>query len=97
MGTNDRWWGVSATYPQPSKPESATSVEVQLKRHKRQIMIRMRREGMVTSRWCRNTFGVSYDTANRDLIELIGMGLVVRVGKGRSTRYVLKAGDRSDA
>ena len=34
---------------------------------------------------------------NADLIELIGMGLVVRVGKGRSTRYVLKAGDRSDA
>ncbi len=28
--------------------------------------------------------------------ELLGMGLIKRVGKGRSTRYVAKAGERSD-
>lgn len=33
-------------------------------------------------------FGVSRDTAYRDLLELIDAGLAVRIGAGRSTRYV---------
>lgn len=41
----------------------------------------------VTSGWCRKEFVVTYDTANRDLLELVESGLLVRVGKGRGTRF----------
>ena len=83
--------------PEAAKGGIPPSIADRLNERQCAILERIAREGNVTSGWCRNTFGVSYDTANRDLIELIGMGLVVRVGKGRSTRYVLKSGDRSDA
>ncbi len=46
----------------------------------------------VTSGWCRKTFGVAYDTANRDLLEMVELGLLRREGKGRGTRFVLVAG-----
>jgi predicted HTH transcriptional regulator len=42
----------------------------------------------VTSGWCRKTFDVSYDTANRDLLEMVDLGLLRREGKGRGTRFV---------
>jgi uncharacterized protein len=62
------------------------------------LALAVQREGIadVTSGWCRKAFSVTYDTANRDLAELLGMGLVRRIGKGRSTRYVPRAGERSD-
>lgn len=46
----------------------------------------------VTSGWCRKTFGVAYDTANRDLLEMVELGLLRREGKGRGTRFVLVTG-----
>ena len=49
-------------------------------------------EGSVTSGWCKEQFNVVYDTANRDLIELVDWDILERQGKGRSTRYVLKGG-----
>ncbi len=36
---------------------------------------------------CRNTFGVTYNTAYRDLSDLVERGLLVQRGKGRATRY----------
>ena len=47
-------------------------------------------KGAVTSGWCRKTFDVTYDTALRDLSTLVEMGLLARVGSGRTTRYELK-------
>lgn len=47
----------------------------------------------VTSGWCRKTFDVSYDTANRDLLEMVDLGLLRREGKGRGTRFVLITGE----
>ena len=44
----------------------------------------------MTSGWCRKTFDVTYDTALRDLSTLVEMGLLARVGSGRTTRYELK-------
>jgi len=52
-------------------------------------MILVQREGMVTSGWCRDTFGVTYNTAYRDLSGLVDKGLLVQRGQGRATRYEL--------
>ena len=75
-------------------PESATggippSVEAQLNARQKQIMLQVQTEGSVTSGWCRKTFGVTYDTAYRDLSDLVDRGILVQLGKGRSTRYEL--------
>ena len=43
----------------------------------------------ITNREYQSLFGVSYDTAHRDLRELSDKGLVKRQGKGRATYYVL--------
>jgi len=48
-------------------------------------------EGSVTSGWCRDEFGITYDTAVRDLNGLCQLAVLVRRGKGRSTHYVLAA------
>ena len=44
--------------------------------------------GAVTSGWCREQFGVTYDTANRDLLAMIELGVLRREGKGRASHYV---------
>lgn len=72
------------------------SVVESLNDRQRGILEQIAKKGDVTSGWCRKAFNVTYDTANRDLAGLLEMGLVARVGKGRSTRYVAKAGERSD-
>jgi len=46
--------------------------------------------GEVTSGWCKNEFGVVYDTTYRDLSELVDLGILEKKGKGRGTKYVLK-------
>ena len=66
------------------------AVEAQLNDRQKKIMLEVQQSGFVTSGWCRQTFEVTYDTANRDLIDLAKRGLVVREGRGRSTRYKLK-------
>ncbi len=50
-------------------------------------MIQVQEEGKVTSGWCRDTFGVTYNTAYRDLSDLVERDLLVQRGKGRATRY----------
>jgi ATP-dependent DNA helicase RecG len=63
------------------------SIEAQLNERQKQIMVQVQQEGKVTSGWCRGTFGVSYNTAYRDLSDLVERGLLVQCGKGRATRY----------
>ncbi len=43
----------------------------------------------VTSGEIRNKFKITRQTANQDFTKLLGLGLLVRKGKGRSTYYVL--------
>ena len=50
-------------------------------------MVQVQQEGKVTSGWCRDTFGVTYNTAYRDLSDLVEQDLLVQRGKGRATRY----------
>jgi ATP-dependent DNA helicase RecG len=66
------------------------ATEARLNRRQKRIMVRAQTGGAVTSGWCRKTFNVTYDTALRDLSALVEMGLLTRVGGGRTTRYDLK-------
>ena len=45
--------------------------------------------GRITNREYQALCEVSYDTAHRDLRELVERGLIERRGRGRSTHYVL--------
>ena len=45
------------------------------------------KKGSVTSGWRRKQFGITYDTANRDLLVLMKLGLLVRKGSGPGTLY----------
>jgi len=49
--------------------------------------------GAVSSGWLVKTEGVTYDTANRDLLGLADLNILVRQGKGRATKYVLASGE----
>ncbi len=98
IGTNSGCFGV--TFPGPgdnidriqvpaelAKPNIEPSIEARLGERQRQIMEQVHVNSSVTTGWCRKQFGVSYDTAQRDLRELIDLGLLQKIGKGRSTRY----------
>jgi len=65
------------------------SVEAQLNDRQKQIMVQVQTEGRVTSGWCLKAFGVTYNTAYRDLSNLVERSLLIQMGKGRATRYEL--------
>lgn len=65
------------------------SVEQQLNVRQKKVVEQVLREGSVTSGWVRRQLKVAYDTANRDLLGLVRLGILVREGKGRSTRFLL--------
>ena len=48
--------------------------------------------GEVTNRWCVQHLKVVKDTAHRDLVELVELGLLVRTGRGRNVAYRLGLG-----
>jgi ATP-dependent DNA helicase RecG len=54
-----------------------------------EAMLYLGSHGRITNREYQVLTGVSYDTAHRDLCELLENHLIRREGKGRSTRYVL--------
>lgn len=58
-----------------------------MNRRQKRIMVQAQTKGEVTNRWCRKTFGVVFNTAYRDLTNLVELGLLTRIGQGRSGRY----------
>ncbi len=66
------------------------AIEEQLNERQRRILLEVQKSGSVTSGWCRETFDVTYDTANRDLKSLMDLGLLERTGAGRSSAYRMK-------
>jgi ATP-dependent DNA helicase RecG len=77
--------------PKGAAPTIPTAVESQLNSRQRKIVAQVLKEGSVTSGWCRKRFGVTYDTANRDLVGLVKLGVLERKSSGPATRYELAA------
>ena len=63
------------------------AVEAQLNERQRTIVACVLEKGSVTSGWCRKQFGITYDTANRDLRALMDFGILERKSSGPGTRY----------
>jgi predicted HTH transcriptional regulator len=66
------------------------AVEAQLNERQRKVMVEVLKSGFVSSGWLVKELGVTYDTANRDLNGLGELNLLMRQGRGRAARYVLR-------
>ena len=65
------------------------ALEKQLNRRQKAALQEVLKSGSVSSGWLVKSEEVTYDTANRDLIDLSNLGILARQGKGRATKYVL--------
>jgi len=78
--------------PETAKKKTvAPSIEEKLNKREKRIVTQVLKEGFATSGWCRKRFNIAYDTAQRDLSELVEFGILEQVGRGRSTKYVIKS------
>lgn len=102
LGTDTGYFQV--TFPGPGEnverlrvPEKrllvTPAVEAQLNERQRKMLLLLVQGDELTSRKCENLFSVTRDTANRDFSLLLAMGLLKRIGRGRSTRYALGEAD----
>jgi len=69
------------------------AVEARLNERQRKMLELLVPGDELTSRKCETMFSVRRDTANRDFSLLMDMGLLRKVGCGRSTRYELREAD----
>jgi len=86
--------GPAGNYDRIRTPANAVgpitpAIEAQLNERQKKIMIEVQKSGAVTSGWCRKQFGITYDTANRDLLALMKLGILERKSRGPGTRYEL--------
>lgn len=65
------------------------AVEEQLNARQKAALQEVLMSGSVSSGWLVKAKGITYDTANRDLAGLADLNILVRQGKGRSTKYIL--------
>ena len=63
------------------------SVQEQLNNRQKKMAAMLIRGEELTSQKCEKLFAVTRDTANRDFILLIKLGLAQKIGAGRATRY----------
>jgi predicted HTH transcriptional regulator len=99
LGTDTGYFQV--TFPGPGEnlerirvPEARLAITpalaARLNARQKKIMAQTAEAGAVTNRWCVQTLQVVKDTAHRDLVELVALGLLVRTGRGRNVAYRLK-------
>jgi predicted HTH transcriptional regulator len=99
LGTDTGYFQV--TFPGPGEnldrirvPETrltvAPAIEAQLNDRQKKIVAHVATAGHVTNRWCVSNLGVVKDTAHRDLVELVALGILRRTGRGRNVAYRLK-------
>jgi predicted HTH transcriptional regulator len=99
LGTDTGYFQV--TFPGPGEnverirvPETRLTVtpaiEAQLNDRQKKIIAHVAAAGHVTNRWCVSNLGVVKDTAHRDLVDLVGLGILRRTGRGRNVAYRLK-------
>ncbi len=65
------------------------AVEAQLNERQRKMLLLLVQGEELTSRKCETLFSITRETANQDFSLLLELGLLKKVGRGRSTRYVL--------
>lgn len=65
------------------------AIEKQLNKRQRNALKEVFESGYISSGWLLQHEDVTYDTANRDLMGLADLNILVRRGKGRATKYVL--------
>ncbi len=70
------------------------SIEAKLNENQRKIMKGVILNGSVTTSWCIENLGIVKDTTRRYFNELIELGFLKRVGKGRGVKYILNENDR---
>jgi len=103
IGTDTGYFQV--TFPGPGEdidrlriPETrllvTPAVEAQLNVRQKAIIAHVLENGSVTSGWCKKKYSVAYQTVYRDLSGMLEIGLLIRTGAGRSTKYVAGKGDR---
>jgi ATP-dependent DNA helicase RecG len=68
----------------------ARLLELGLTNRQVQLMAYVREHGRITNRAYRELTGLSDEAARKEIVGLLGLGLLEQVGKGRSTAYVLK-------
>lgn len=99
LGTDTGYFQV--TFPGPGEnldrlrvPESrlvvTPAVEARLNERQKKAIAEVLMSGFVASGWLVSNLGVTYDTANRDLKGLAELQILVREGRGRAARYVLR-------
>jgi len=99
LGTDTGYFQV--TFPGPGEnlerirvPETRLAITpalaARLNERQKKIMAQTAEAGVVTNRWCVQKLKVVKDTAHRDLVELVDLGLLVRTGRGRNVAYQLK-------
>ena len=65
------------------------AVEAQLNERQKKMMLILVQGEALTSRRCEMEFQVTRETAAQDFNLLMELGLAKRIGKGRSTHYIL--------
>jgi predicted HTH transcriptional regulator len=64
------------------------AVEARMNGRQKEILAHALQTGSVTTGWCMSSLVVARDTAHRDLVGLVKMGLLSRRGAGRGAAYV---------
>lgn len=85
--------GPAGNYDRLKVPAGVTgpitpAIEAQLNERQRKALEEVLASGSVSSGWMVRQLKITYDTANRDLIGLAELNILVRVGKGRASKYV---------
>jgi predicted HTH transcriptional regulator len=98
LGTDTGYFQV--TFPGPAEnldrirvPKASLvvtpAIEAQLNERQKKALTEVLKSGSVSSGWLVKKLQVTYDTANRDLLGLAELKILVRHGKGRASKYSL--------
>jgi len=72
----------------------SSSIEERLTERQRRIVEWLAAGQTVTNRECQERLDISKVTATKELRALVEAGFAEQIGKGRSVRYVYRAGNR---
>ena len=65
-------------------------VDIELNERQKYVLEKIKSQGFIRSIEIQKKFGITRDTANRDLNYLIKLNLIKREGRGKKVRYLQK-------